>query len=315
MAESANVSTSSIDIISIVSGSLIVNSDVIVDDDDAATTFTEVLNTSVATVFTKETFISYEPEPEYEELPPDYDPPIITRNGDAVVDVTQRSIYYDSGATALDKVDGSCVVHVSGLEEVNTSAVTIAPFTITYTAEDLSGNAALPVTREGAGVQQGGACVDAVDPPGHLHSQMGIPSLQRRWSARGASAGDKAVWVVSPCELPSTLCEEFTDSIVCSDCSVLRYIYVVNPCASPDSPKCADMACSENGLCMSADLEDGDAEGEEPAPPEITINGPREMEVSQGAGYVKCTEVSTLEDICDRGASAYDVVDGVLDNE
>lgn len=69
--------------------------------------------------------------------------PVITRNGDEVVIVNCGSSYVDAGATVADNCDNSVVVNSAGA--VNT-AVT-GDYTITYTATDASGNAAVAVTR------------------------------------------------------------------------------------------------------------------------------------------------------------------------
>lgn len=87
--------------------------------------------------------------PEYEEeIELDSVPPLITLLGDRMVTVIQREEYTDEGAQAQDAVDGFLKVNVTGLGLINTSLPTEAPFIVTYTAADLSGNLAAPVERE-----------------------------------------------------------------------------------------------------------------------------------------------------------------------
>ena len=64
--------------------------------------------------------------------------PVITLNGDSIITVTQDSTYVDTGAIALDNVDG--IVTVSSESDVDTAVVGM--YTITYKAVDSSGNTA-----------------------------------------------------------------------------------------------------------------------------------------------------------------------------
>ena len=72
----------------------------------------------------------------------DLTPPTITLNG-TTPDVEINTAYSEQGATATDIVDGTFAATPSG--SVNTSIV--GDYVITYTATDLHGNAAAPVTR------------------------------------------------------------------------------------------------------------------------------------------------------------------------
>ena len=49
-------------------------------------------------------------------------------------------------------------------------------------------------------------------------------------------------------------------------------------------------------------------------PPNLTLTGPTTMTITQGRPYDFCTPSSTLADLCDRGATAADATDGVLNN-
>ena len=79
-------------------------------------------------------------EPVIEEppLPSDITSPIITIIGDNPIEVIKNNIYTDAGATALDDIDGSRVVDVTGM--VDTAVV--GDYIITYTVKDLSNNVA-----------------------------------------------------------------------------------------------------------------------------------------------------------------------------
>jgi hypothetical protein len=65
-------------------------------------------------------------------------PPVITLNGDNPMVVGVGSTFVDPGATAVDNVDGSIPVSVSGTVDTSTPGT----YTLTYTAEDSSTNVA-----------------------------------------------------------------------------------------------------------------------------------------------------------------------------
>lgn len=69
--------------------------------------------------------------------------PVITRLGNASVEICQNQTYTDAGATATDNCDGSITPSVDN--PVNTAVP--GNYTVTYTATDASGNPATPVTR------------------------------------------------------------------------------------------------------------------------------------------------------------------------
>ena len=69
--------------------------------------------------------------------------PVITRTGDATINLAVGDSYTDAGATATDVIDGTVTVTPSGT--VNTAVA--GTYTITYNASDAAGNAATPVTR------------------------------------------------------------------------------------------------------------------------------------------------------------------------
>jgi len=75
--------------------------------------------------------------------PADAIKPVITLTGSATVTVAWGGTYSDAGATATDNVDTSVTVNSSGT--VNTAVP--GNYTITYSASDVAGNAATPVSR------------------------------------------------------------------------------------------------------------------------------------------------------------------------
>ncbi len=72
-------------------------------------------------------------------------PPIITLTGNSSVSIAQGLPYTDSGATAVDTVDGDVTSHIVTVNPVNTAV--IGTYTIHYNVSDAAGNAAAEVTR------------------------------------------------------------------------------------------------------------------------------------------------------------------------
>jgi alpha-amylase len=75
-----------------------------------------------------------------EKIGPDDIAPVITINGDNPATVIKDSTYDDSGATALDNVDGDITDKIFVENLVNTS--TVGKYTVTYTVTDKAGNSA-----------------------------------------------------------------------------------------------------------------------------------------------------------------------------
>jgi hypothetical protein len=71
--------------------------------------------------------------------------PVITLNGEAVVEVAQGAVYTDPGAAASDDTDGDLSGSVQTTGSVNTSIPGV--YTIRYNVRDAAGNAAVEVTR------------------------------------------------------------------------------------------------------------------------------------------------------------------------
>ncbi len=71
--------------------------------------------------------------------------PVITLLGDDTVTVEVGSVYTDAGATAIDNYDGDITSSIVTVNPVDTNA--IGTYIVTYNVSDVSGNAALEVTR------------------------------------------------------------------------------------------------------------------------------------------------------------------------
>ena len=69
--------------------------------------------------------------------------PVITLSGSASVSLTTGDGYTDAGASATDDVDSAVTVAATGTVDTATAGT----YTITYSATDMAGNAATPVTR------------------------------------------------------------------------------------------------------------------------------------------------------------------------
>jgi hypothetical protein len=92
---------------------------------------------------------------------PDTTPPVITLNGDSVVNVTQGGTYTELGATAIDNVDGDISSNiVIGGDTVNTSL--LGTYVVTYNVSDTAGNDAVEVTRTVTVIEPSNGCSGGV---------------------------------------------------------------------------------------------------------------------------------------------------------
>jgi len=80
------------------------------------------------------------------EINPDTTAPVITLNGDNVVELTIGDTYDDAGATALDDIDGVITDNIVVVGDTIDTSVADT-HTITYNVSDVAGNAAVEVTR------------------------------------------------------------------------------------------------------------------------------------------------------------------------
>ncbi|MEK7101143.1 MAG: immunoglobulin-like domain-containing protein [Patescibacteria group bacterium] len=73
----------------------------------------------------------------------DTEAPVISRAGEASVEVRAGNEYTDAGASVSDNTDTNVAVVMDGSVDTNTVGI----YTLTYTATDAAGNSATPVTR------------------------------------------------------------------------------------------------------------------------------------------------------------------------
>ena len=126
---------------------------IVTDDTDITLTYqvlgavnTSIVNTYVLT-YTARDSAGNTAKPETRVVrvqePKDNYPPIITLNGDELIEIPVDSFYEDPGAVAEDAVDG--IVNVDAVTDLD---ITIAGvYNVTYTAKDSAGNAAEAVSR------------------------------------------------------------------------------------------------------------------------------------------------------------------------
>jgi hypothetical protein len=75
----------------------------------------------------------------------DTEPPVITLSGASNVRIEAGEVYRDSGATAVDNIDGDITGQIVVVNSVNTAVV--GTYTVTYNVNDFAGNEAVTVTR------------------------------------------------------------------------------------------------------------------------------------------------------------------------
>jgi hypothetical protein len=103
---------------------------------------------------------------------------------------------------------------------------------------------------------------------------------------------------------------------------VRRRVYVTNPCAEKDGGDYKlgkEILCEDSGECSSfggscVALPKEEEVAKVVAPPVVTLKGSTVFEIAQYSGFVKCPEGQDVpvSAVCDRGATAYDEVDGDL---
>jgi len=49
--------------------------------------------------------------------------------------------------------------------------------------------------------------------------------------------------------------------------------------------------------------------------PTLTLKGPTSVTINAGDPYVACTALSTVDSLCERGATASDALDGNIDSK
>jgi hypothetical protein len=106
--------------------------------------------------------------------------PVITLFGASTINVTQGDTYSDSGASALDNLDGSVTVVSSGTVDTTT----VGTYIITYTATDSAGNSASNsriVNVELESASGGKTELSSGGSMGYLLLLLGIFGLRRRY--------------------------------------------------------------------------------------------------------------------------------------
>lgn len=100
---------------------------------------------------------------------------------------------------------------------------------------------------------------------------------------------------------------------------IARQVHVACPAGESICPKGEDEApavcASDPSLCAFAGLaaEQGNAGTQEDAsPPRLTLLGPKVVRITAGDGYRRCSPQAPPAEVCERGASAADDVDGDL---
>lgn len=75
----------------------------------------------------------------------DTEKPIITRNGNAIINLLVGDPYIDAGATAVDNIDGDITANIVVVNPVTTALA--GTYTITYAVSDAAGNVAEKISR------------------------------------------------------------------------------------------------------------------------------------------------------------------------
>jgi hypothetical protein len=78
-------------------------------------------------------------------ITPDVTVPVITLLGESEVSLELGSIYTDTGATAVDNIDGDITGSIEIVNNVDIN--TVGTYTVTYNVSDAAGNSAIPVLR------------------------------------------------------------------------------------------------------------------------------------------------------------------------
>jgi hypothetical protein len=116
--------------------------------------------------------------------------PVITLNGENIINLTQGDIYTEFGATAIDNVDGSITIVIAGSVDIST----IGTYTITYTATDKANNISTK-TRTINVIKKEDIIVPVVDKTAPVITIIGDPivniSLNQIYTDLGATAIDE----------------------------------------------------------------------------------------------------------------------------
>jgi hypothetical protein len=145
--------------------------------------------------------------------------PVITLNGQAQATINLNTIYIDSGATAIDNIDGDLTSSIVTTGEVNTSIV--GNYTITYTVSDSAGNTA--TARRQVTVEDDGNQIDPI---------IGIWSLSNEeWIGEG----ERPPGQCRGCIMISA--EGFPDEFIFTEFSVTKKVWE----CFPDGELCSEL--------------------------------------------------------------------------
>ena len=122
----------------------------------------------------------------------DGNPPVITLNGPATINLGFGDTYTEQGATANDPEEGAVAVTIGGAT-VNTNQA--GTYVVTYNAQDSSGNAATQVTRTVNVAADGNPPVITLNGPATINLDFGEAYVEQGASANDPEEGPVAVTI------------------------------------------------------------------------------------------------------------------------
>ncbi len=199
----------------------------------------------------------------------DTTPPVITLVGEADTAVECGGYFEDSGATAMDDVDGDLTGYIMvGGDPVDTTVV--GTYTVTYNVQDFSGNNAIEVART----------VRVVD------TLMPVISLNSWWGTDYAECGD--AYVASGATAWDDCAGDLTGRIVVSGDTVNL--------AAPGAYTVTYGVSDGTNIALPVPLT---VIVQDTTPPEITLNGGATVTVPRGGTYIELG--ATVTDNCAAG--------------
>ncbi|MCG8382622.1 MAG: DUF5011 domain-containing protein [Gammaproteobacteria bacterium] len=187
--------------------------------------------------------------------PEDKEEPVITLTGEAVINLHQGDTFTDPGATAIDDIDGSVDVTVSGAVD----STTIGTYILTYTAVDAAGNSS-STTRT---VNVVDVSVDVVAPVLTLNGETTISVHQGdNFTDPGATAVDDVDGVVNV---------DVSGSVDTDTIGSYTLVYAAVDAAGNITTALRTV----NVVDPSADI----------TPPAITLNGEEEVTINEGDSF------------------------------
>eukprot|EP00854_Cymbomonas_tetramitiformis_P012334 gene12334-14567_t len=136
-------------------------------------------------------------------------------------------------------------------------------------------------------------------------------NLTQELSQFGAGQVDTSV--LTPLDAPKIVTYSVFDTAGNAAVQARRRVYVVKPCAEGET-MCNDGMCMANPLqCPLGQVAEAMHNLEPNVAPELVLLGPAEVTVAQHEGYARCRNSSLVSRVCETGAEAEDVEDGLLD--